>query len=65
MLIGHGMDIVSMPKVPRCCTKFTQIRSIQAGDTISMLLWPIMQFFTTFSDLKKMAERMQLKSDER
>jgi hypothetical protein len=45
MLIGHSMDIVSMPKVPRCRTKFAKIRSIQAVDTISVLLGPMMQLY--------------------
>ena len=45
MLIGHSMDIVSMPKVPGCRTKFGKIQSIQAVDTISVLLGPMMQFF--------------------
>ena len=45
MLIGHSMDIVSMPKVSRCRTKFRKIQSMHAGDTISVLLGPIMQFF--------------------
>jgi hypothetical protein len=45
MLIGHSMDIVSMPKAPGCRTKFAKILSIHAEDTIYVLLGPIMQFF--------------------
>jgi hypothetical protein len=45
MVIGHSMDIVSMPEVPRCHTKLAKIRSIQAVDIISVLSGPIMQLF--------------------
>ena len=33
MLIGHSMDIVSMPKVSGSRTTFAKIRSIQTVDT--------------------------------
>ena len=45
MSIGQSVDIVSMPKVPGCRTTFEKIRSIQAMDTISALLGPIIKFF--------------------
>ena len=41
MLIGHSMDIVSMPKVCGCRTTFGNIQSTQAVDTLSVLLGPI------------------------
>ena len=70
MLIGHSMDIVSIPKVPGLRTKFVKIRCMQAVDNIPVLLGHIMQFFRKWawlhnlSDLMKIAENMQPKSDE-
>jgi hypothetical protein len=65
MLIGHSMDIVNMPKVPRHRATFAKMRSIQSVDNISVQLGVAIgsgRGFTAFSDLKKMAENMQLKS---
>jgi hypothetical protein len=71
MLIGQSMDVVSLPKVPGCHTTFAKIRSIHAEDSISVFIGPKMHFFgkwtwlQLFSELKKMAENMQLKFNER
>ena len=67
IIIGHSMDIVSMPKVPGCWTTFGKIGSVQAVDTISGLSCNSsgnLRGFTSFSDLKKMVENMQPKYNE-
>ena len=65
MPIGHNMDIVSMPKVPGCRTTFAKTQTIQAVDTISVLLRPIMQVSRKWAwPHKKMSENVKPKSNQ-
>ena len=64
MLIGHSMDIVSMPKVPGCRTKFAKNKVYMQYFRAHNAFLQEVGVASTLSDLKKMEENMQPKSDK-